>query len=109
MSRRRAIDPAERISFSMPRSLIMRLDSKLSYNASRSAWIKKAIRDRMKHDEEGVDIIGTIDAHELVKELVFRATMEDLPLSKSQKAVLHDIAQITRKMSETGKISEAKK
>jgi len=80
MSRPRSLDPAVRISFSMPRSMILRLDSLLSYNASRSKWITSAIKEKMKSDEDKMsglddstlkDLIGFATSHK------YRSQMTD--------------------------------
>jgi len=51
MSRRRSSDPADKITISLPRSLNNRLNEKLSYKMSRSAWIAGAIRDKLDGDD----------------------------------------------------------
>ena len=43
MSRPRSADPGVPITISIPNSLKIRLDQELSYKASRSKWITKAI------------------------------------------------------------------
>ena len=47
MSRRRSADKTIPISIALPSSLVMRLDQVLAYNDSRSAYIARAITDRM--------------------------------------------------------------
>ena len=80
MSRPRSLDPAQRISFSMPRSTIQRLDSILSYKASRSAWITDAVKAKMTADEDKMsglfdstlkDLIGFATSHK------YRSQMTD--------------------------------
>ena len=47
MSRRRSADPTKAISITLPSSLLLKLDDKLSYHDSRSDWIAGAIRMRL--------------------------------------------------------------
>ena len=47
MSRRRAADKHIPISIALPKSVVARLDQVLAYNDSRSAYIARAITDRM--------------------------------------------------------------
>jgi metal-responsive CopG/Arc/MetJ family transcriptional regulator len=47
MSRRRSTDKAIPISIALPKSIVARLDQVLAYNDSRSAYIARAITDRM--------------------------------------------------------------
>jgi metal-responsive CopG/Arc/MetJ family transcriptional regulator len=47
MSRRRSVNPTKAISITLPNSLLDKLDDKLSYTESRSAWISGAIRMRL--------------------------------------------------------------
>jgi len=51
MSRRRSADKAIPISIALPGSIVTRLDQVLSYNDSRSAYITRAIQDRMNQLE----------------------------------------------------------
>lgn len=48
MSRRRSSNPTKAISVTLPSSLLDKLDDKLSYTESRSAWIAGAIRIRIE-------------------------------------------------------------
>jgi metal-responsive CopG/Arc/MetJ family transcriptional regulator len=47
MSRKRAIDKSIPISVALPSSLVKRLDQELSYQASRSKYVAKAIENRL--------------------------------------------------------------
>ena len=47
MSRRRAVNPSKAISITMPQVLLDKLDDKLSFDQSRSAWISGAVRMRL--------------------------------------------------------------
>lgn len=51
MSRRRSADKAIPISIALPRSVVTRLDQVLAYKDSRSAYIARAITDRMNNLE----------------------------------------------------------
>lgn len=55
MSRRRSIDPTKAISITLPQSLLDRLDRHLSYTASRSAFIAKAL-EAMLDEKEAFDL-----------------------------------------------------
>lgn len=48
MSRRRSANPTKAISVTLPSSLLDKLEDKLSYTESRSAWIAGAIRMRLE-------------------------------------------------------------
>lgn len=47
MSRRRSQDKSIPISIAIPQSVVTRLDQLLAFNQSRSAYITKAIKERM--------------------------------------------------------------
>ena len=47
MSRKRSIDKSIPISVALPGSLVTRLDQELSYQASRSKYVAKAIENRL--------------------------------------------------------------
>ena len=47
MSRKRSIDKSIPISVTLPGSLVKRLDQELSYQASRSKYVSKAIENRL--------------------------------------------------------------
>ena len=47
MSRKRSIDKSIPISIALPGSLVKRLDQELSYQASRSKYVAKAIENRL--------------------------------------------------------------
>jgi len=51
MSRRRSADKSIPISIAIPQSVVTRLDQVLAFNESRSAYITKAIRERMSQLE----------------------------------------------------------
>ena len=51
MSRKRSTDKAIPISVALPGSLVKRLDQELSYQASRSKYVAKAIENRLKQME----------------------------------------------------------
>ena len=48
MSRRRATDPTKAINITLPSSLLDKVNDKLTYTESRSAWIAGAIRMRLE-------------------------------------------------------------
>ncbi|GAH66784.1 unnamed protein product [marine sediment metagenome] len=54
-------DRKENISVNLPKSLVSRIESKLSYNGSRSAWVQKAIESRLEDsgylDNTDLDVI----------------------------------------------------
>lgn len=60
MSRRRAIDPTKAISVTLPQSLLDRLDKHLSYTASRSAFIAKALTAML--DEKDAFNLGDLSS-----------------------------------------------
>ena len=88
MPRRRSLDPAERISFSMKRSLIMRLDHHLSFNSSRSAWITNAIEAKLRQAEEQPSIIEATPTKDLLLELILR---QEGQFSKVQMSILNEM------------------
>jgi len=45
--RRRSADPTKSIAITIPVSVLNILDARLSYESSRSAWITKAVKDRL--------------------------------------------------------------
>jgi metal-responsive CopG/Arc/MetJ family transcriptional regulator len=51
MSRRRSVDKHIPISIALPRSVVARLDQVLAYKDSRSAYIARAITDRLNQLE----------------------------------------------------------
>ena len=51
MSRKRSIDKSIPISVALPGSLVKRLDQELSYQASRSKYVAKAIENRLNELE----------------------------------------------------------
>ena len=51
MSRKRSIDKSIPISVALPGSLVKRLDQELSYQASRSKYVSKAIENRLNEME----------------------------------------------------------
>lgn len=54
MSRRRSKDPTTAISITLPRTLLDEIDSKLTRNDSRSAWIARACMNELVDDEINV-------------------------------------------------------
>jgi hypothetical protein len=54
MSRRRSTDPTTAISITLPRTLLDEIDSKLTRNDSRSAWIARACMNELVDDEINV-------------------------------------------------------
>ena len=54
MSRRRAKDPTTAISITLPRSLLDKIDDKLTRTDSRSAWIARACVNELVDDEINV-------------------------------------------------------
>lgn len=54
MSRRRSSDPTTAISITLPRTLLDEIDSKLTRNDSRSAWIARACMNELVDDEINV-------------------------------------------------------
>lgn len=71
MSRRRATDPTKAISITLKQSLLDRLDRHLSYEASRSAFIAKAL-ERMLDGKDSFNIFdlssSRIRAHLFMRE-----------------------------------------
>jgi len=74
MSRRRSADKAIPISIALPRSVVTRLDQVLSYNDSRSAYIARAITDRL--DEIGASSIGDAPTRQLMAALSSREDID---------------------------------
>jgi metal-responsive CopG/Arc/MetJ family transcriptional regulator len=54
MSRRRSADPTTAISITLPRTFLDEIDSKLTRNDSRSAWIARACMNELVDDEINV-------------------------------------------------------
>ena len=89
MSRKRSMDPAVRISFSMPRSLVQRLDHHLSYNASRSAFIAGAIKAKLSADDQEHD---ELTSHSLVDLIGLASSVQFKgQLSAAEYAVLDQL------------------
>lgn len=71
MSRRRAIDPTKAISITLKQTLLDRLDKHLSYNASRSAFIAKALEAML--DEKDAFGIADLSSSRIRAHLFARA------------------------------------
>ena len=63
MSRRRAKDPTTAISITLPRTQLDKIDDRLTFTESRSAWISKACRAQL---EGGTHIADASDKQLLV-------------------------------------------
>lgn len=74
MSRRRSADKSIPISIALPRSVVARLDQVLAYKDSRSAYIARAITDRL--DEIGASSIGDAPTRQLMAALSSREDID---------------------------------
>jgi len=70
MSRKRSIDKSIPISVALPGSLVKRLDQELSYQASRSEYVKKAIQNRL--DEMQSSCVSEASTRQLMAALMAR-------------------------------------
>jgi len=62
----------ENISVNLPKTLVSKLESKLSYNGSRSKWIETAIESRLEQQKT----LNNFDSHNLVTELYVRGILQ---------------------------------
>ena len=62
----------ENISVNLPKTLVSKLESKLSYNGSRSKWIETAIESRLEQQKT----LNNFDSKELVTELYVRGILQ---------------------------------
>ncbi len=62
----------ENISVNLPKTLVSTLESKLSYNGSRSKWIETAIESRLEQQKT----LNNHDSKELVTELYVRGILQ---------------------------------
>jgi len=69
MSRRRSTDPSKAIGITLPASLLARIDDKLSYFDSRSAWIAKSCEDRLEETSDLSDLTPMYIVAQLIKML----------------------------------------
>jgi len=74
MSRRRSSDKHIPISIALPRSVVSRLDQVLAYKDSRSAYIARAITERL--DEIGASSIGDAPTRQLMAALSSREDID---------------------------------
>jgi len=74
MSRRRSADKTIPISIALPSSVVARLDQVLAYKDSRSAYIARAITDRL--DEIGASSIGDAPTRQLMAALSSREDID---------------------------------
>jgi len=74
MSRRRSSDKHIPISIALPRSVVSRLDQVLAYKDSRSAYIARAITNRL--DEIGASSIGDAPTRQLMAALSSREDID---------------------------------
>ena len=70
MSRKRAIDKSIPISVALPGSLVKRLDQELSYQASRSKYVAKAIENRLNEMQSSA--VSEASARQLMAALMAR-------------------------------------
>jgi len=61
----------ENISVNLPKTLVSKLESKLSYHGSRSKWIETAIESRLEQQKT----LNNFDSKELVTELYVRGIL----------------------------------
>ena len=69
MSRRRSTDPSKAIGITLPASLLARIDDKLSYFDSRSAWIAKSCETRLNESFDIDDYTPAYILNQLIKTL----------------------------------------
>ncbi len=74
MSRRRSADKSIPISIALPRSVVARLDQVLAYKDSRSAYIARAITDRL--DEISASSIADANTRTLMAALTSREDID---------------------------------
>ena len=84
MSRKRSIDKSIPISVALPGSLVKRLDQELSYQASRSKYVSKAIENRLNELESNA--VSEASTRQLMAALKAR---DDI--SKQLKTILETI------------------
>ena len=84
MSRPRSTDKSIPISVALPGSLVKRLDQELSYQASRSKYVAKAIENRLNEIESTA--ISELSTRQLMAELNFR-----IDISKNLKTILNTL------------------
>jgi metal-responsive CopG/Arc/MetJ family transcriptional regulator len=70
MSRKRSIDKSIPISVALPSSLVKRLDQELSYQASRSQYVAKAIENRLNEMQSSA--VSEASARQLMAALMAR-------------------------------------
>ncbi len=71
----------ENISVNLPKTLVSKLESKLSYNGSRSKWIETAIESRLEQQKT----LNNIDSHEMLIELYVRKILANDELLRLKK------------------------
>ncbi len=71
--RPRSKDPHIPVSVSLPRSMALKIDEQLGPMGSRSAWIAKAVRERL---EKSVGL-ATVRSKSLLIELLCREDLDD--------------------------------
>ena len=81
MSRKRSVDKSIPISVALPGSLVKRLDQELSYQASRSKYVAKAIENRL--NEMSSSAVSDASTRQLMAALMAR---EDI--TKQLKTIL---------------------
>lgn len=91
MSRRRSTDPADKITISLPRSLNNRLNKTLSFNASRSAWIAAAIKEKLNGN---ASVASMSDAS---LEMLVVAALRKAPEHSAEKQMLLTVYDFVRK------------
>ena len=84
MSRPRSTDKSIPISVALPSSLVRRLDQELSYQASRSKYVAKAIENCLNQEE--ANPITDASTRVLMAELNFR-----VDISKNLKTILNTL------------------
>ena len=76
MSRRRSTNPTMAISITLPRSLLDKIDDRLTRNDSRSAWIARACLNELVDDEINVPTRQMMAAlHSRVEDQVLKALL----------------------------------
>lgn len=71
----------ENISVNLPKILVSKIESKLSYHGSRSKWIETAIESRLEQQKT----LNNIDSQEMIIELYVRGILVNDELLRLKK------------------------
>ena len=90
MSRRRSTDPSKAIGITLPASLLARIDDKLSYFDSRSAWIAKSCTDRLNESFDIEDYTPAFVLNQLIKKLEDDPSMTIVVINLKESLALYE-------------------